>query len=867
MVTRTKASAQPSLQIQAVKRPSTLKTVPSPPLQESPLPESVHQSILQESPLPESVHQSHSITAIKQPSTLKVIPSPLQDSPSPESDHPNPSITAIKRPSTLKVIPSPPLQDSPSPESDHPNPSITAIKRPSTLKVIPSPPLQDSPSPESDHPNPSITAIKRPSTLKVIPSPPLQDSPSPESDHPNPSITAIKRPSTLKVIPSPPLQDSPSPKPAASHAPKQKFYQALYNYNGSGSGELDLIINDILIILERSPNGWVKGRLEKNGLSGWLPQSYIEEWTLDSDLQEIKNDGHSDDFEEGVEYKAVYSYHGNSNNELSFSSGDIIIVLEECDNGWWRGNHDNTQGWFPGSYVQPCDDENGDVNDAQAPHNVDQPDGRKQPYGEFEVIPQLMEAMKARGLTSPKRRAPEPPVGQKKAKPLSPDRTSMQSYTSEGLLSPRTLVPRPNNAAMRLAERHENKRISIASLGEENGLEITPGGRSSMRLVKIKAEAVKKGAESRYQEAPSRPTPPPPEAIRKYTLKGRKELAQKDKQNDSVVVDEKIVPKPKPRERTSDRNGLSVSDSSARLPQASDRTVTSLPEKFNKPRSRKPYYENVSFSPGESNARPRVSPRSNVGGVQSSKAAVTHKADHSATQLVRRPQPTSRQLQSERPRSSSFNDIETYTEHYDTRRRSGTLMHKSDMHIAHSPSYSPERQQASPSPRNHDDSTYMNLQMINDMNRPTPVPRTRWSLVLSDDSNIPEPSPRQTPLALSPIPIDRYYSPPHEEDTSNLYENINYAAVINERTAGDGAETVSGAVSVNHGSLTSTPLPKQHNALFTYTAHSKDELSFKAGDVIVELETFDGSGWCQGMLQDGSVGLYPSNYVQLMTEL
>ena len=51
-------------------------------------------------------------------------------------------------------------------------------------------------------------------------------------------------------------------------------------------------------------------------------------------------------------------------------------------------------------------------------------------------------------------------------------------------------------------------------------------------------------------------------------------------------------------------------------------------------------------------------------------------------------------------------------------------------------------------------------------------------------------------------------------------------------------------------------------ALYDYVAEEDGEISFKAGQVFKQIEDEDEQGWCRGMLQDGSVGLYPAAYVE-----
>uniref|UniRef100_A0A1B6L3R3 SH3 domain-containing protein n=1 Tax=Graphocephala atropunctata TaxID=36148 RepID=A0A1B6L3R3_9HEMI len=52
-------------------------------------------------------------------------------------------------------------------------------------------------------------------------------------------------------------------------------------------------------------------------------------------------------------------------------------------------------------------------------------------------------------------------------------------------------------------------------------------------------------------------------------------------------------------------------------------------------------------------------------------------------------------------------------------------------------------------------------------------------------------------------------------------------------------------------------------ALYDYQAADDTEISFDPGDIITRIDQID-AGWWQGMAPDGSYGLFPANYVQLL---
>ncbi|KAK5910292.1 hypothetical protein CesoFtcFv8_004139 [Champsocephalus esox] len=54
-------------------------------------------------------------------------------------------------------------------------------------------------------------------------------------------------------------------------------------------------------------------------------------------------------------HKAVYNYKPQNSDELELREGDVVQVMEKCDDGWFVGTSERTRafGTFPGNYVAP----------------------------------------------------------------------------------------------------------------------------------------------------------------------------------------------------------------------------------------------------------------------------------------------------------------------------------------------------------------------------------------------------------------------------------------------------------------------------------------------------------------------------------
>lgn len=78
----------------------------------------------------------------------------------------------------------------------------------------------------------------------------------------------------------------------------------------------------------------------------YVKQSYFD--ILFLSLRFIKNDSFS-------RYIAIYPYTPRKEDELELRKGEMFLVFEHCQDGWFKGTsmHTSKIGVFPGNYVAP----------------------------------------------------------------------------------------------------------------------------------------------------------------------------------------------------------------------------------------------------------------------------------------------------------------------------------------------------------------------------------------------------------------------------------------------------------------------------------------------------------------------------------
>uniref|UniRef100_A0A8B9KXJ0 Sorbin and SH3 domain containing 3 n=1 Tax=Astyanax mexicanus TaxID=7994 RepID=A0A8B9KXJ0_ASTMX len=179
----------------------------------------------------------------------------------------------------------------------------------------------------------------------------------------------------------------PTEKPVPIKSPTVQVLEygeavALFNFNADLPVELSFRKGEVISITRRVDDQWLEGRIAGTNRSGIFPINYVQGPGLPAN----SNPRPSYTTQDGIRnhspqqyihvktppsaqspvnnnstviprqpYKAVYNYKPQNRDELELKEGDIVQVMEKCDDGWFVGTSERTHafGTFPGNYVAP----------------------------------------------------------------------------------------------------------------------------------------------------------------------------------------------------------------------------------------------------------------------------------------------------------------------------------------------------------------------------------------------------------------------------------------------------------------------------------------------------------------------------------
>ncbi|KAM9315243.1 SH3 domain-containing protein 19 isoform 2-T2 [Pholidichthys leucotaenia] len=215
----------------------------------------------------------------------------------------------------------------------------------------------------SSGPQPSLPP-RKPSVNKSFPPRPPPAKPGPGRPSP-PSFQATGRSHSATWETSPKSQaqkpqgkglDLP-PRPRPGHRLYNKYTLPLphgiaaFDSSGSNSGELSFQKNEVLLLLKEINYDEFECQVGEN--TGIVHRSHMKVITpLDSDTSPPQGAAASGGEDHGLKVQAVFDFTPEGPGELSLRTGDVVTMVEEVNDEWYRGSCRGSTGFFPVNYVK-----------------------------------------------------------------------------------------------------------------------------------------------------------------------------------------------------------------------------------------------------------------------------------------------------------------------------------------------------------------------------------------------------------------------------------------------------------------------------------------------------------------------------------
>uniref|UniRef100_A0A8C3CX29 Sorbin and SH3 domain containing 1 n=1 Tax=Cairina moschata TaxID=8855 RepID=A0A8C3CX29_CAIMO len=181
----------------------------------------------------------------------------------------------------------------------------------------------------------------------------------------------------------PPAEKAQPKKPAPLQVLEYGDAIAKFNFNGDTQVEMSFRKGERITLIRRVDENWYEGRISGTSRQGIFPVTYVEvlkrpvvknaidypdppmslspnrSMTASPQVFGLAAASYCTLWNRGMlpllfSYQALYSYIPQNDDELELRDGDIVDVMEKCDDGWFVGTSRRTRqfGTFPGNYVK-----------------------------------------------------------------------------------------------------------------------------------------------------------------------------------------------------------------------------------------------------------------------------------------------------------------------------------------------------------------------------------------------------------------------------------------------------------------------------------------------------------------------------------
>uniref|UniRef100_A0A7M5V7G2 SH3 domain-containing protein n=1 Tax=Clytia hemisphaerica TaxID=252671 RepID=A0A7M5V7G2_9CNID len=135
--------------------------------------------------------------------------------------------------------------------------------------------------------------------------------------------------------------------------------KVIFDYEAEECDELNIKVGDIITGIREKFDGWMEG--EVNGKRGLFPVDFVE--VAPKEPTNFQSSANSEGAPFNVNknkpkqlkkkiVRVLYDYKPVYENVLALSVGDFVEVVEEIDDGWWKGRQGDQEGMFPSNYVE-----------------------------------------------------------------------------------------------------------------------------------------------------------------------------------------------------------------------------------------------------------------------------------------------------------------------------------------------------------------------------------------------------------------------------------------------------------------------------------------------------------------------------------
>ena len=131
--------------------------------------------------------------------------------------------------------------------------------------------------------------------------------------------------------------------------------KVIFDFPGDQPGDLPLLKDGFVYLLEKLQGGWYKGALASGGEEGIFPEGFIEVIEELPDVptpEPVKQPEPAPVEDQGYTGRAIYDFEGGTDGDLSFNIDDVITNITSVNSEWLRGHCSGLVGIFPVGFTE-----------------------------------------------------------------------------------------------------------------------------------------------------------------------------------------------------------------------------------------------------------------------------------------------------------------------------------------------------------------------------------------------------------------------------------------------------------------------------------------------------------------------------------